>query len=144
MMGHPLVQYKRLNLNPGELYIAEHPTIVWTVLGSCVAIILHSPRFKLSAIAHAQLAKGHYRDHNCTEFCPQPCYMNAPDTNRFKFVTCSFRSMYEHFRQQGITAADIQVKLFGGANMFPSKVRIKTVGEENLETIRKLTEAKGL
>jgi chemotaxis protein CheD len=141
----PVFTYStRINLNPGDLYIAEKPAVVWTVLGSCIAIIFYNARLKIGAISHAQLAEERLRDSRCSDFCPHPCYAAAPDTNRFKYATCSFRYMYEYFMHIGSEKQDIAVKLFGGANMFPIHQQTKGVGAENIEVVRKMIDTYGM
>jgi chemotaxis protein CheD len=134
----------RINLNPGELYIAKEPTTVWTVLGSYVAIIFYSAKLKVGGIAHAQLPEERLKEQRCSDFCPHPCYALAPDESRFKYVACSFRYLHEYFMGLGIAKHDITVKLFGGANMFPMHQRRKSVGEENVEVARKMIDRHGL
>jgi chemotaxis protein CheD len=41
--------------------------------------------------------------------------------------------MLEQFNQYGIQNREIEVKLFGGANVFPTNGPSKTIGSQNLE-----------
>ena len=86
-------------LKPGELYLGEQPTVVTTILGSCVSLIFfHQPR-QLGAICHALLPT------------------DAHQENSFRFVDRAFFWMLEQFQARGITTSQIQVKLFGGADV---------------------------
>jgi chemotaxis protein CheD len=134
-------RYKRVDLHPGELYLAEKPTIVWTLLGSCLAVVFHNARLGISAICHAQLAEEKMHEYTCSDYCPHPCFMEAPESNRFKYVTCALRYMYEQFTRLGIISNEIHVKLFGGASMFPAHQKMKSVGEENIEVAQKMIQA---
>ncbi len=60
----------------------------------------------------------------------------------FKYVECSIRHMLEQFRSLGIGHREIEVKLFGGADMFAAgDGERETVGAQNtkiaLRTIKK-------
>lgn len=104
-------------LKPAELAVAERPSLISTVLGSCVAVTLFSCRRKVGAICHAMLPSG-----GCG--------------NGFKYVDSSLRHMLEHFDRLGIDRKEIDVKLFGGADMFeaaPFPSRSMTVGRQNIQ-----------
>jgi chemotaxis protein CheD len=137
-------KYEKIDLNPGELQITKEPKLYWTVLGSCISVIFYNKRLKASAICHAQLAEEKHREYTCVDFCPHPCYRDAPDSNRFKFVTCSVKYMYDTFRNMGIQNNEITVKLFGGAKVIKSPSMEKTIGDENVETAVKMLENYGL
>lgn len=132
----------RVYLRPGEYYLAEKPTEVWTVLGSCLAIIFYNPRLQIGAIAHAQLAEQCIDNGNCSQqcsdFCPGPCYQQILDLNPYKYVSCSIRLMLEAFVQRGIFAHEIDIKLFGGASILPLAHPVKSVGQLNIETAYKM------
>ncbi len=44
-----------IHLKAGEIYIAEKPTLVATVLGSCISVTMFNNRFKIGAICHGAL-----------------------------------------------------------------------------------------
>ena len=88
-----------LFLRPGEVAIAETPTQVSTVLGSCVALTLFHPRERIGAICHALLPAG-----------------NRPQD--FKFVNNALAHMLAFFDRHGTPRRELTVKLFGGADMF--------------------------
>ena len=71
------VPYVKVSLFPGEAFIAEKPNIVWTLLGSCLAIIFHNKPCQFGAIAHAQLAQDSRMDHQCHAHCPHPCFSDT-------------------------------------------------------------------
>jgi chemotaxis protein CheD len=124
---------KEIFLYPGELHIARQPTLVTTVLGSCVSIIFFNPRRKIGGICHAQLPGEEYLNCSCTEKCPVRCYSATPKTNKFRYVTCSFRYMLHRFMTFGIPQDEIEVKLFGGSTTFKGGVNYKSVGQQNIE-----------
>ena len=44
-------------LQPGESYLARKPTIIRTILGSCVGVTFWSARLGIGALCHAQLPR---------------------------------------------------------------------------------------
>lgn len=127
-----------LNLKPGELFIAQKPMIIKTLLGSCLSVVMHNRRTKISTISHAQLPT----DKNCEQCsadCPVKCLQNAPDDNMFKYVTHSSKYMLKKLENMGIMREEIDVKLFGGANVLDMiSGDTRTVGTANIEKAREL------
>lgn len=136
MMQH-VTEYEYVCLYGGELFIAETPTIIRTVLGSCLAIVFYHRASEFGAICHAQLPENIRGTRKCSESCPKPCYKEVSGENPFKFVSCSIRYLVDYCAKKGMPLCEIDVKLFGGANILaPSP--IKTVGEMNIEVAEKM------
>ena len=96
-------------LKPGQVYIAETPTLVSTVLGSCISVTMFSSRFRIGAISHGMLPL-------CKSMnsCAGECHES------FKYVDCSIQRMIKMFNTYGIKSGEIEVKLFGGADVLGS------------------------
>jgi chemotaxis protein CheD len=79
-------------------------------------------RFKTGSICHAVLPE-------CkNEQCPNNC------DEMFKYADCAIEMMLEKFILQGVKHSELEVKLFGGANMFNTKSNgHMTVGEQNIQ-----------
>jgi len=45
-------------LKPGEVFVSRTPTLVSTVLGSCVSVTLFAPAARMGAMCHALLPRG--------------------------------------------------------------------------------------
>ena len=69
------------------------------MLGSCVAVTFVNRRTGLAAICHALL----------------PASLSD---NCFKFVNCALAHMLAQFESKQIGRKEIEVKVFGGADMF--------------------------
>jgi len=112
-------------LRPGELVIAEEPTLVTTVLGSCISVILFSPRLRVGAICHATMPSGE-------------------EETPGKYADQSVLYMLNEFRDRGIKRQETVVKVFGGADMFGRKSedsKERGVGGKNASVaIRTLTQ----
>lgn len=98
---------KSVCLKPGKLFVGDQPCEVMTLLGSCVAVTMFSPRLRLASICHAMLADPDGSRHILTE-------MSEP----YKYVSLVVPFMAEKFRHLGIDPIETEVKLFGGANVF--------------------------
>jgi chemotaxis protein CheD len=118
-------------LKPGELCIAEKPTKVVTVLGSCVSVTFFSKRLRIGAICHATLPVCRHK--NCKKDCG--------DTH--KYTDCSIRFMLRKFRDFGIAEHEIEIKVFGGADTLSSR-RENTIGTMNVRTALETLREKNL
>ncbi|MDD2463862.1 MAG: chemotaxis protein CheD [Desulfobulbus sp.] len=115
-------------LNPGEIVIAEGPATVTTVLGSCVAVTLFSPRTRQGSICHAVLPRGSEREPG-------------------KYVDQAVRYMVHIFHEKKITLEELVAKVFGGADMFPQMRGIRdqgTIGAQNIQSALSTLEQVGI
>ncbi len=113
-------------LKPGEMYTAEMPTMVSTVLGSCVSVTMFSRRFRIGAICHGFLPKRTHTKHADSHYMEE-----------FKYVDYSIMQMVEGFDKYGIKRSEIEVKLFGGADALSlqgDNPCAFTVGRQNIQT----------
>ena len=129
---------------PGDLYIAWQPMLIKTILGSCVSMVFFSRKRQVSAISHAQLPSRRYMGGACTGACPVPCTNDEGLNDHFRYVSCSTEHILAQFKARGIPARDIDVKLFGGANVLAQDSPNMTVGERNLAVAYQLIEKHGL
>lgn len=107
----------KVYLKPGELHFSSTPTIVSTVLGSCISITMHNPEHQLGVICHAVL--------------PEELVPGEP----YRYVDSCVAAMLRMFGRYGIEKNDIEVKLFGGSEMLPlheNSCRGLTVGKQNI------------
>lgn len=106
---------RNIFLKPGEVFVAYEPTLVASVLGSCVAITMFSPSRRIGAICHAMLPDSEGR------------------SDDMRFVDCAVRHIYQKMKTAG--CADLVVKLFGGAQVLEKASYAhekRTVGEQNV------------
>jgi chemotaxis protein CheD len=129
LLEKPLAVY----LKPAELFIGKKPAIVTTVLGSCVSVTLFHQRLGLAAICHAPLPQCRKKQ-DCTD-----CR-----TEKYRYVTCVIPEMIQRIARHCIETADIEVKLFGGAEMFTNNHNNPSVGRQNVESAVRIIEAEGL
>jgi chemotaxis protein CheD len=126
-------------LKPGEIYFSKGPSVVTTILGSCVSLTMHSSRSGFGAICHNVLPK-------CTK--RKSCVQGSGCSDWPKYVECSIREMLKKLDELGISRCDVEIKLFGGAEMLdkipPVNGRSKTVGAENVRVALKILAKAGL
>lgn len=117
----------RIWLDPGEIFIGTQPAEVHTLLGSCVAVTLYSPRLRLGAICHGRLP---------ARVCDFPLCGTKVCQEMGHYVDCAMRFMLYHFDQKGSTRRELEVKLFGGARMFdlvPAGAHEDPLGKRNVD-----------
>lgn len=123
-------------LRPGEVHLASRPTVIQTVLGSCVSVTFYNARMSVAAICHALLPR-----------CKEGSVCHEHGEVCFRYVDCSVVKMLEEFERLGIPQKEIEAKIFGGANMFQavsSTVESSLVGNQNIEMALNLLEGAGI
>ena len=122
-------------LKPAEVYFADKPLVIKTILGSCITVTMYCQRMGAAAACHALLPScGH----------ETPCY-DPSCKIRNKYVDCIIPEMIKRFTKKHIKVAEIEVKLFGGADMFKTSDKsVGRVGSMNVEMARKVLEKHGL
>ena len=123
-------------LKAGDMHVTDKPSVVITVLGSCLSITMHSRRLGAGGICHGLMPV-------CknAKQCPGSC------EGDFKYVDCSIRMMVKLFERWGATRSEIEVKCFGGADMFSRDVASRgavSVGWKNIQTARDILMQEGL
>jgi len=136
MNRYDTLKLQSVYLTTGQLHISKSPTLVQTVLGSCVAVTMFHPVLKVGAICHALLPE-------CTdrELCGSKC------VHGFKFIDCAITCMAGQFNKYGSKHDDIEIKLFGGADMLQLKHNNSTaiaVGKQNIRTALQTIKTEGL
>jgi chemotaxis protein CheD len=124
-----------LNLQPGELYLARGPAILRTILGSCVGITFWSARLGAGALCHGVLPK-----------CPLDWPSGFSLAEACRYVDFSIRHLARQFDALGACRRDLEVKLFGGADVLATtKARRSklTVGAQNCRVAKEVLAEEG-
>jgi len=119
---------EKIYLKPGELVVAEEPVMVTTVLGSCISVTMFHPATGVSAICHGMLP-------------------NGGTSESFKYVDSAVRYMVRYMDSLQIRRQEIEVKVFGGSDMFTGVqqgLRNLTVGRQNITVATKCLEEYGM
>jgi len=115
----------QIYLRPGEMVLAREPTILTTILGSCIGITFWNERFAVGALCHAMLPH-----------CPKNHLNNSQIAKGWHYVDYCIRYLARQFDALGVQRKDVQVKLFGGADVLyvSDSTPYPTVGRQNCET----------
>src|SRR5579872_451115 len=95
-------------LQPGEVHFARKPSIIRTILGSCVGVTFWSARLGAGALCHALLPR-----------CPKNSPAGLSPAAGRRYVDFAIRDLARQFDQLGACRAEVQVKVFGGADVLP-------------------------
>jgi chemotaxis protein CheD len=107
-------------LQPGEWQLVREPTLLKTVLGSCVGITFRAPRIGAGAMCHAMMP----------HFPTRPsAHLKHATTGRY--VDSVINQLAREFDELGAGPREIEVKLFGGADVLASANKCATVGKMN-------------
>ncbi len=123
-----------VTLQPGELYLARSPTLLLTILGSCVGVTFFSARLGAGAMCHGVLPRW------------RVSYGGSSGTNQYRFVDLSIRHLAHQFDVLGATRQELEVKVFGGADVLPvmsSRLNIPTMGALNCQAALEVLEEEG-
>ncbi|GLH71730.1 putative chemoreceptor glutamine deamidase CheD [Geothrix limicola] len=126
----PESSVKLITLNPGDYAFGEGGTVLQTLLGSCVAITFWVPRWKFGAMCHYILP-------------------TRPSNNEHSSLGCyaeeTLPAIAGRFIDMGLRADDMEIRMFGGGNMFPMQFPQKEtlIGEQNIAAGRRLLKAFG-
>jgi len=123
-------------LKSGELHFSDKSSSVMTVLGSCLSVTMFHRKAHVGAICHGLLPK-------CREraVCSRPCAEQA------KYVECAISMMVKLFDDNKLKRSEIEVKVFGGADMFSMRLGGRnsiSVGRQNIEIAQQSLEKAGL
>jgi chemotaxis protein CheD len=119
-------------LQPGESRIVSGPSVLKTVLGSCVGITFHVPRLNASALCHPMLP---------THASRSPVRSDPVSARRY--VDYVIRELAQEFDALGARRAEVEVKVFGGADVLASSRKAATVGTMNAETALRVLKEEG-
>ncbi len=127
----------RVFLHTGDAYLGVKPTIVSTVLGSCVAISMFSRRTRQGVICHAFLP---YRSETKAE--------NTASIQICRYVDTAVDHLLNCMLRLGVKKNELEVKLFGGATgLTTSQVRPPSalgIGNKNVTAALDCLADKGL
>lgn len=131
-MPEPEAMLPDVYLQPGESHLASEPTIIRTVLGSCVGITFWAPRLGIAALCHPMLPA-----------FPEEQMGRISLAASRRYVDFTIRDLARQFDLLGARRGEVQVKLFGGGDVLvvTNDASRPTVGKLNCEAaIRVLRE----
>lgn len=121
-MAEHNIELAEVYLQPGEIYLARSPTVLKTLLGSCVGVTFWSPRLGMGALCHGVLPR---------------CPAGVRDLEGYRYVDFAICHLIRRLEGFGAVAGEIQVKVFGGADTLPAIATRSwraTVGQQNCQS----------
>jgi chemotaxis protein CheD len=126
--------FPKVFLQTGDCYLGVQPTLVTTVLGSCVAVTMCAPHRQIGAICHA--------------FLPDSGKFNArgKDPQVCRFVDTALESMLASFMRLKVFPEDLVVKVFGGSSglMSGNRCNLYDIGGSNLAAVHERLASYGI
>jgi chemotaxis protein CheD len=112
-----------LVIKMAEIAVVENSKLLKTTLGSCVGIVLHDDKKKISGLAHILL--------------PEPM---RRDRSVGKYAETAIPALYKRVVNRGGSKKNIRAYIAGGANMFKwsSDKGIASVGERNVAAVKRI------
>lgn len=110
----------------GQSLFAREPARLTTILGSCVAVTLYSPRRRLGMLSHVVLPKS-----------------KGNASNPAKFADTAVPHMLSTLKSQGVELRELTAKLVGGACMFGNGACVQ-IGESNVQAVDQALESAGI
>lgn len=135
-MSEPEQELPVIYLKAGEMHFSKRSVVVLTVLGSCLSVTMFHRKLAMGAICHGFLPQCRGRT-----LCDDGC------NERFTYVDCAIRKMLTLFDRFDVKRCELEVKVFGGADMFDSARNgrgIYSIGKLNITTASKILEQEGL
>jgi chemotaxis protein CheD len=112
-------------VQPGESHLVREPSIMRTLLGSCVGIAFWAPRSGVGALCHPMLPR-----------YPAKPPADSSLTNSRRYVDFAIHELAQKLDALGVPRSEVRVKLFGGADVLllaDSGNTRPTVGKMNIE-----------
>jgi chemotaxis protein CheD len=103
---------RRVYLLPGTLHCAAEPTVVTTVLGSCVSVCLRDPVRRVAGINHFLLPTGE---------------------RSLRYGDIAIPALVEEMLHFGCHLHSIEAKVFGGAAVLRGEPSAHDIGSKNIE-----------
>ncbi len=102
-------------LHAGRLHVAAEPTIITTILGSCVAVAIWDDRVGAGGMNHFLL----------------PHRISGHDLAAARFGTLATNELIDRLLDFGATPAHMHAKVFGGASMLGPETTVLSIGDKN-------------
>ncbi|MDY6934465.1 MAG: chemotaxis protein CheD [Spirochaetota bacterium] len=113
-----------VNVGVAQLKISSTPSVLRTILGSCVGICIYDKTKKIGGLAHVLL--------------PQDSGSN--DGKPEKYANTAIPLLIQMLEKEGCNKGSMSAKIAGGASMFKfkSNTHLAQIGERNIEMTKKV------
>lgn len=119
-MNSPIVT----SINAGEIYVGKEPSIVSTILGSCISVCLYSEKSAVGGMIHYAL--------------PDRTHAKNSQRNDLNFGDTAIAELVNRLLKiPGLKVEDLQAKIVGGGNVNEEMTKSHAIGQLNIEVARK-------
>ena len=115
----------RTSIRMGDMLVGHGEDTLRTLLGSCIGLALYDRRNAVGGLAHIVL--------------PASRGQEGPPG---KYVDTAIPELIRRIELAGGKSGNLNAKIAGGANMLASQT-VSTIGDQNLETIRRMLQEIG-
>ncbi len=117
-----------INVGVAQFKVGENPSMLRTILGSCVGICIYDRNKKIGGLAHILLPK------------------NQGEGKEEKYADSAIPLLVKELLRRGCTKEFMSAKIAGGASMFKfqSSVSLGQIGNNNVEMTKKVLEEQGI
>jgi chemotaxis protein CheD len=109
-------QFESHFLYPAALYASKTPTLVNTILGSCVAVCFWDPTLRVGGINHFML----------------PLW-NGTGLASPKYGNIAIERLYDKMMSMGCNHKNLRAKVFGGGEVIETTIKQFHIGQRNIE-----------
>jgi len=126
--------FTEVYVQPGESYLVRGPAVLRTILGSCVGVTFRHPVLDISALCHPMMPSH-----------PAKAGLRLDLAEARRYVDFAIRDLAAQFDALGAKRRDLEVKVFGGADVLraESDGSRPTVGRLNRERALEILRAEG-
>jgi len=110
-------------LKPGHIFVSTKPTIISTVLGSCVSVYIYDTNRIVVGMNHFMLP-----------------YIREKDKTTAVYGNVATMTLIRMMIYDGSKSKDLEAQIFGGA--YNPKISHKDIGRENIIIAKKILEKK--
>jgi len=114
-MPQPVVRVAKY-LQPGQLHVTPTPTVITTILGSCVSVCLFDVRTRVGGMNHFML--------------PQ---LAGSGTQSPRFGNFAMQDLLDRMLSAGAKKPFIRAHVFGGSCMFEQMRTTQHLGHKNIQ-----------
>jgi len=112
-------------LKPGYIFVSGQPSVISTVLGSCVAVCFYDRNRKIGGMNHFQFPR-----------------LSEKKTATARYGDVSTFTLIRMMTNDGSEIKYLEAQIYGGA--YNSKISLKNIGSENLLVARRILAKKGI
>ncbi len=149
-----------IEVRMGDIMVLEgSQNLITSGIGSCLVVTIYDPKLRIGALAHTLLPSKarHNTDYEQNisaslsfgaSSSGQKCMVAeqvSTKTSDTKYVDVAIEKMLRGLDAKGAKRGDLEAKLIGGANMFPSFIlRTNDIGKENVLSAKDKLKKEGI